>query len=185
MRANGPFALAVVDNLGEAFPGDENDARSVGQAVDSLKRIREASRGAVLDLHNFGHGGTRARGHSKLLDAHDTVIYLNPVENGDGLRITSGKERNAERFRPRSIRLAPVGESLVAVPGPALVVSEEVAAALAHGPLTITELSTAAGLDRKATQRRVQRLVELGEIEEVGKKGNAVTYGLTAFAEVA
>lgn len=117
VEAEGGFDLVVIDNLGESMPGDENDSATVAQAMHALNQIRHTSGGAVLDLHNSGHGGTvRARGHSKMLDVHDTVVYLEAIEGSiNGLKVISGKERNAERFVTRKAQLKPVGDSLVAV----------------------------------------------------------------------
>lgn len=115
--------LIIIDNLGECVPGDENDSETISRAMASLNKIRMASGGAVMDLHNSGHSGaTRSRGHSKMLDVHDTVIYLESIEGSlKGFKIRCGKERNAERFTERKAQLKPVegSGSLVAVMGSA------------------------------------------------------------------
>lgn len=174
----GGFDLIVLDNLGEALPGDENDSEVVAKAMDALKRVRRAGGNAVLDLHNFGHGGTRARGHSKLLDAHDTVIYLNPVTDSvDGRRISCGKERNAERFPDHYVKLNAVADSLVVVPGPGSLSGGLVFDAVKAGHDTVTKLERhlTGQLGRRQIERHLKRLVELDDVT-VDATGKTHTY---------
>lgn len=183
IKKAGSFDLVVIDNLGEAFPGDENAPEPISRAVAAIKQIRRAAgdSAAILVLHNFGHSAERLRGHSKLIDGLDTILYLKVIPNSDnGLRVWSGKERNSEKFAPRTLRLERHGPGLVAVPG---VVSEgagEVLSALNEGKETVAEIVERTGLGRDSVERRLKHLVDEGEAalvaEAIGRK--PARYGL-------
>lgn len=167
IEAEGGFDLVVVDNLGEAVPGDENDSETVGAAMHALNQIRRASGGTVLDLHNSGHGGqVRARGHSKMLDVHDTVIYLEPIEGSiNGLKVISGKERNAERFTTRRAQLKPVGDSLVAVMGAQAVAElDPYYNAVKLGHTTVTAIEKYLNRSHGAVVEGLKKLVDAGDL---------------------
>lgn len=179
LEAEGGFDLVVVDNLGEALPGDENDSEAVGRAMYALNQIRAASGGAVLDLHNSGHGGqVRARGHSKMLDVHDTVIYLEAIEGSiNGLKVISGKERNAERFVTRRAHLKKVGDSLVAIlGGKAVAEADPTYNAIKLGHDTIKKVATYLELTPTTAARRVKELQEKGDIGELPVQGKEKRY---------
>lgn len=179
LSAEGGFDLVVVDNLGEALPGDENDSEAVGRAMHALNLIRSASGGAVLDLHNSGHGGqVRARGHSKMLDVHDTVIYLEPIEGSlNGLKVISGKERNAERFVSRRAHLKPVGDSLVAIlGGRAVAEADPVYNAIRGGHDTAYAISSHLGIPHTTVRDKIKRLLETGDIGELPVQGKEKRY---------
>lgn len=178
ISAAGGFDLVVVDNLGEAVPGDENDSEVVGQAMHALNQIRRASGGTVLDLHNSGHGGqVRARGHSKMLDVHDTVIYLEQVEGSiHGLKVISGKERNAERFVTRKAMLKPVADSLVAVMGGMAVAEQNpYYAAVKLGHVTVAAIEEYLNKSHGTVVEALQKLVEAGDLQ-VTKMGKQNLY---------
>lgn len=179
IEAEGGFDLVVVDNLGEAVPGDENDSETVGAAMHALNQIRRASGGTVLDLHNSGHGGqVRARGHSKMLDVHDTVIYLEPIEGTiNGLKVKSGKERNAERFTTRRAQLKPVGNSLVAVMGAqAVAATNPYYQAVQSGHVTVDAIMKYLNKSQPAVAEGLKKLVDSGDLT-VTTMGKMNVYG--------
>lgn len=174
IRGAGGFDLVVIDNLGEAVPGDENDSEAVGTAMYALNTIRSASGGAVLDLHNSGHGPTvRARGHSKMLDVHDTVIYLEAIEGSiHGLKVISGKERNASRFTSRRAQLVPCADSLVAVlGGKAVAEGDPVYVAIKEGHDSATAIAKTLDMPYTTVRRRLEKLLETGDIVEMPLQG--------------
>jgi hypothetical protein len=178
IEAAGGFDLVVIDNLGEAMPGDENDSETVARSMYALNQIRNASGGAVLDLHNSGHGtSVRARGHSKMLDVHDTVIYLESIEGSiNGLKVISGKERNAERFIQRRAQLKPVGDSLVAVMGArAVAESDPYYNAVKTGHQTVKSVERYLDVGNTTAERHLKELVESGSLT-VLKMGRENTY---------
>lgn len=178
LEAEGGFDLVVIDNLGEAMPGDENDSETVARSMHALNQIRHSSGGAVLDLHNSGHGGqVRARGHSKMLDVHDTVVYLEAIEGSiNGLKVISGKERNAERFVTRRAQLKSVGNSLVAVMGgQAVAESNPVYRAIKLGHNTANKVALHLNIPYTTAVDRVKELLEAGDLT-VLKIGKENTY---------
>lgn len=179
VEAEGGFDLIVLDNLGEALPGDENDSSAVGTAMHALNLIRRAGGGAVLDLHNSGHGGTvRARGHSKMLDVHDTVIYLESIEGSiNGLKVISGKERNAERFTSRRAQLVHSADSLVAVMGGrAVAEADPTYNAIKLGHDTIGKVAEYTNIPYSTAHRHVKELLEKGDIGESPLSGREKRY---------
>lgn len=175
----GGFDLVVVDNLGEAVPGDENDSATIGQAMHALNLIRTASGGTVLDLHNSGHGGqVRARGHSKMLDVHDTVIYLEPIEGSiHGLKVISGKERNAEKFPDRRALLKPVADSLVAVFGAQVVAqADPIYNAIKNGHNTVPAIEKYLDMKEQTLRDKLKTLLEDGHVREGPLNGRVKTY---------
>lgn len=163
----GGFDLVVVDNLGEAFPGDENDSDSIGRAMFSLNQIRQASGGTLLDIHNSGHGGqVRARGHSKMLDVHDTVIYLEAIEGSiNGLKVVCGKERNADRFAPRRSQLKACNGSLVAVMDASVIASmNPYYDAVKQGHTTVSAIEAHLNKSHGAVVENLKKLVDNGDL---------------------
>ncbi len=180
VEEEGPFDLVVIDNLGEAMPGDENDSETVARSMHALNQIRHSGGGAVLDLHNSGHGGTvRARGHSKMLDVHDTVVYLETIEGSiHGLKVISGKERNAERFVTRRAQLKPVADSLVAVMGgKAVAEADPTYNAIRLGHDTVNKLAKYLDIHYNTARDRVTKLIASGDIQETPlQQGNEKRY---------
>lgn len=175
----GGFDLVVVDNLGEALAGDENDSEVVGRAMYALNLIRSASGGAVLDLHNSGHAGqVRARGHSKMLDVHDTVIYLESIEGSiHGLKVISGKERNASRFVSRRAQLVPQGDSLVAVMGgKAVAEADPVYNAIKAGTDSAVDIAKVVDMPYTTVKDHIKKLLDGGDIAELPVQGREKRY---------
>jgi AAA domain-containing protein/DnaB helicase-like protein len=91
-----PPVLIVIDTLNRCIlGGSENDSRDMGLAVAALERIRAATNGTVLVLHHVGHQEKgRARGHSSLEAAVDTVLMLTRDERTRALTLTDTKQRD-------------------------------------------------------------------------------------------
>ena len=139
-------ALVVVDTLGAAFAGmDENAAADMGQVVALARRIA-ATGAAVLLIHHIAkHGDGTPRGHSVLDGTLDLSLRLESAEGGI-VRGLMGKNRNGAltglRFRLDVARLgqdsdgdgitAPVATELpAAAPRPADALPKAARAALA------------------------------------------------------
>lgn len=111
--------LIVVDTFGAATRGiDENSPRDMGEAVNAIIGLRDATRACVLLTHHptkTQRGGNRTqRGHGRLLDDLDFSVEI---------RANRLVESTKERDRPRvsaSFSLVPHPPSLVATDALAL-----------------------------------------------------------------
>ena len=108
-------SLVVIDTLARCLVGaDENSARDMGEAVDALYRLRDATGdGTVLAVHHTGKDGETTRGSSALEAGVDTVYKT----KGDARLIEL--ERTKRKDGPTEDRLQlclkPVAESCVIV----------------------------------------------------------------------
>jgi hypothetical protein len=111
--------LIVVDTLARCMTGgEENSAKDVGLFVAGVDRVRHATGAAVLIVHHVGKGGD-VRGSSALPGALDTQILAEA--DGEFLRLSCLKQKDAERFKPITLRrrIIDLGDgtsSLVLVP---------------------------------------------------------------------
>jgi AAA domain len=105
--------LTIVDTLARCTPGmEENSARDMGNVVEALDLIRNATGGHVLVVHHAGKDVERGmRGSSALLGAVDTVIKLSGDSNAIRCAVTDQKD--AEAPAPWYCHLQPVGSSAV------------------------------------------------------------------------
>jgi hypothetical protein len=105
--------LTIVDTLARCTPGmEENSARDMGDVVEALDLIRNATGGHVLVVHHAGKDVERGmRGSSALLGAVDTVIKLSGDSNAIRCAVTDQKD--AEAPAPWYCHLQPVGSSAV------------------------------------------------------------------------
>lgn len=112
-RLDEPPALVVIDTLARSLPGaDENSAKDVGMAVDSMSRIGAEFGCLVLAVHHVGHGEQyRERGSSALRGAVDTSMSVTAT-NGV-IVLACSKQKEAEEFDPISLTLEHVGPSVV------------------------------------------------------------------------
>jgi hypothetical protein len=106
--------LDVIDTLARCAPGaDENSAKDMGQIVQAIDRIRDAT-GHVCVVHHAGKDTTKGmRGSTALLGAVDTVIELARAEGGIKVAVTAQKD--AEPPEPWICRLVSVEDSAVIV----------------------------------------------------------------------
>jgi hypothetical protein len=106
-------ALVVVDTLARCMVGgDENSAKDMGMAVDSLYRLREATGdGTVVVVHHTGKDKTTTRGSSALEAGVDTVY----MTEGDArlMKLTRTKRKEGPREDTLQLKLSPVLDSAV------------------------------------------------------------------------
>jgi hypothetical protein len=94
-------ALVVLDTLGAAFAGmDENSAQDMGKVVE-LSRALAAHGCAVLLIHHTAKNGDGTpRGHSVLNGTLDMSLRLEAKDEAGVIRGTLGKNRNGTTDRP-------------------------------------------------------------------------------------
>jgi hypothetical protein len=87
-------ALIIVDTLARAMgAGDENTAKDMGQFVQSVDAIRQATGAHVAIIHHSGKDAAKgARGSGSLRAAVDTEIEL--ARNGETIVATAKKQRD-------------------------------------------------------------------------------------------
>jgi hypothetical protein len=102
-------ALVVLDTLGAAFAGmDENSAQDMGKAVE-LSRSLAAQGCAVLLIHHTAKNGDGTpRGHSVLNGTLDMSLRLEPKDAAGVIRGVLGKNRNGTTDRPLAFRYVAV-----------------------------------------------------------------------------
>lgn len=99
--------LIVLDTLARCIVGaDENSAKDMGLAIEACDRIRKATDATVLLVHHTGKDGGQERGSSALRGAADTVLAL--TDDGDSLKLSCDKQKDARPFEPIRVRLVPV-----------------------------------------------------------------------------
>jgi hypothetical protein len=86
--------------------GDENSAKDVGQVVEALDTVRDASKAAVWALHHSTKEGSGARGISAYLGACDTELEVSTT--GNLITVTTHQQRDAEKGAPLTLCLEPV-----------------------------------------------------------------------------
>jgi CRP-like cAMP-binding protein len=109
-----PIRLVVIDTLARGMAGaDENHSKDMGLAIQAVDRIREETDATVLLLHHPTKASNKQmRGSSALEGAADTVLQLAKKKN-HLLELSCKKQKDAEGFRPKKLRLVAVGESCV------------------------------------------------------------------------
>ena len=98
-------ALVVIDTLGAAWAGlDENSSQDMG-AVVAVARALAAQGCAVLLIHHIAkHGDGTPRGHSVLNGTLDMSLRLEPADEGGIIRGVLGKNRNGSTDRAIAFR---------------------------------------------------------------------------------
>lgn len=192
-------SLVVIDTLHRHARGaEENSARDMGQFVQALDAIAEATTAHVSTVHHTGKDtGKGARGSSALLGAVDTELTVSGDPSGSAsgvVKVTA--QRDADTLPPLFVRYEKAGQdkngaplSLVAVttsaPPP---VDSHKAAALVNvlaaieddngvsgtdwHAAAVEELGTE-GLSKPHFHRMRKALVDGGQVENVttGKRG--------------
>jgi len=108
-------ALVVIDTMARCLIGaDENSAKDMGMAVDSLYTIREATGdGTVLAVHHTGKDRSTIRGSSALEAGVDTIY----TTEGDArlIQLTRTKRKDGPLEDRMQLKLDPALESVVVV----------------------------------------------------------------------
>jgi hypothetical protein len=96
--------LVFIDTLSRCtVGGDENSARDMGLAVESMERIRTQLDATVINVHHTNKAGTSERGSGALRGASDFVLHLQHAD--DLLQLTCAKQKDAEVFEPINLKL--------------------------------------------------------------------------------
>ncbi len=112
--------LVVIDTQARVTLGLEEIAgRDMGIYVESLERLRRASKSCILSIHHTPRDGGHMRGHSALDGAANTIIM---VEKEDDLitvtcdRERGGKQKELPDFSDVHLRLTRTEGSVTIVP---------------------------------------------------------------------
>jgi hypothetical protein len=97
--------VVCLDTLNRAAPGmDENDSKSMGEAIGAAKAIQADLGGLVLLVHHTGKDSTKGmRGHSSLIAALDAAIEV--TRDGDRREWTVAKSKDGEDGAAHPFRL--------------------------------------------------------------------------------
>jgi len=114
------YGMVVLDTLARCMVGaDENSAKDVGIAVDSLNTLRQATpdgRGVILAVHHAGKDGRTARGSSALEAGVDTVYQT--VMDGAAIDLAREKRKDGPVEDRHRLHISPVdstGSAIVSV----------------------------------------------------------------------
>lgn len=102
-------ALVVIDTLGAAFAGgDENSAQDMGQVVELARALAATGCAVVLIHHTAKHGDGSPRGHGVLNGTLDMSLSLAPRDESGVIRCTMLKNRNGTTDRNLAFRFIAV-----------------------------------------------------------------------------
>ncbi len=127
-------ALVVIDTVGAAWAGiDENDSAGMGAVVATARRIAATGAAVLLIHHTAKNGDGTPRGHSALNGTLDMCLSLSPLDDNRIVRGKLTKNRNGSCDREITFRsdahtigqdedgdeiTAPVAAELAAPAGP-------------------------------------------------------------------
>src|SRR5262249_48369835 len=99
--------LIVFDTLARCFVGgEENTARDMGRLIANVDRIRVETGATVLLVHHTGLKKQRARGHTALDGAADTIFLVAPAKQRQRvLTLRCVKQKDGGEFFPSSLAL--------------------------------------------------------------------------------
>ena len=99
-----PFGFIVIDTLNRTMGGaDENGSKDMGEYLDAINRICNATGAFVLIVHHSGKDFSRgARGHSSLRAAVDTEMSVK--DDGQIQVLTITKSRDGETGNPYAFK---------------------------------------------------------------------------------
>lgn len=102
-QAGIPVRFVILDTLARSMPnGDETSGEDMGVAVQSMDKIRIATKSHVCVIHHCGKDAGRGeRGHSSLRGAVDTSIEVTHPDPANKYRVfTVRKQRDLEIIPP-------------------------------------------------------------------------------------
>jgi hypothetical protein len=92
-------ALIVIDTLARSFVGfDENGPKDMGRLVDAASRIQLATGATVMLVHHTPKGRDELRGHSSLLGALDTSIFVKRDKARRLVQVICKKQKDLDEF---------------------------------------------------------------------------------------
>ena len=177
--------LVIVDTQARVTVGaEENSSKDMGVFVNVLDTLRRESSATMLIVHHEPRSGENLRGSVALEGAADTVIRTD--KDGDTVKISNPKQKNAPQQSELVLTLYPVGESAVLfsdVPGTRHSLGpneEKLLEVLAEFPgacAPATQWLEVSGLQKGSFYRSRNKLLRRGRVVE-GKDGNSTTYRL-------
>lgn len=176
--------LVVIDTQARVTVGkEENSAKDMGEFVDQLERLRQASGSCVLVLHHQGRTGEHMRGSTALEGAATTIVKLEKSEE-QVVTVSCVKQKDDVEFDRFTLRLVPMGESVILAPAAGVSRSSDVPRWLGTWWETHRDdwISTTAVIKAEVTSeatwhRYKHSLVERGLLQRRGE-GNATRYRL-------
>lgn len=105
------YALTIIDTVGRAMEGENENAQEHASAFTALvQRLRADLGGSVLALHHTGHKEEdRARGSSVFGADPDTLVRIDRAEKEYVVTLTMTKQKDAPEWeRPRYAKLTEV-----------------------------------------------------------------------------
>lgn len=104
--------VLCLDTLNRAAPGmDENDSKSMGEAIGATKAIQAELGGLVLLVHHTGKDATRGlRGHSSLHAALDAAIEVTRNDDRRDWKIAKSKDGEDGEAHPFRLDVVKIGE---------------------------------------------------------------------------
>jgi hypothetical protein len=171
--------LVIIDTQARVTVGlDENSSRDMGQLVEALDVIREASGACVLPVHHEPRNGEHPRGHSTMDGAGTTLLRI--TKDGPLLTLTNPKQKDAPEALPVRLMLTPhLGSAVVGPITPVglgnirtdseTIVRETLLTLVGlKGGASYTELKTECGLPVSTFKYALNSLVKRGEVRNVG-----------------
>jgi AAA domain len=171
--------LVIIDTQARVTVGlDENSSRDMGQLVEALEVIREASGACVLPVHHEPRNGEHPRGHSTMDGAGTTLLRI--TKDGPLITLTNPKQKDAPEAQPVRLRLTPhLGSAVIGPITPVglgnirtdseTIVRETLLTLVGlKGGASYTELKTECGLPVSTFKYALNALVKRGEVRNVG-----------------
>lgn len=183
----GDLRLVVVDTLSRGMVGaEENSARDANLAMSNLDRLRRDTGCAVLLLHHTAKYTDVERGSTAIRAACDTVLLLK--SDGEGLVLSTEKQREAEPTGPIRLYMQPSDRSVVITPTPPSSAQRELTPDLQLALSMLRDLSIGGepvslgtwqeaaeerNITRAVFRKRVNLLLEKGYVEKTGTGARA------------
>lgn len=103
--------VLCLDTLNRAAPGmDENDSKSMGEAIAAVKAIQAELGGLVLLVHHTGKDATKGlRGHSSLHAALDAAIEVTRTDERREWKIAKSKDGEDGQAHPFRLDVVEIG----------------------------------------------------------------------------
>lgn len=96
--------MLVIDNLGTASLGAEENSNGMVQVMGNLRHLSEITEAAIIVIHHQrkskgnARDGETLRGHSSIEAALDLALLVEREENSDMITVRSTKTRDVEVF---------------------------------------------------------------------------------------
>jgi KaiC/GvpD/RAD55 family RecA-like ATPase len=181
--------LVVIDTLSDALGTvDEDKASSLRPVIKALRKVIDATGATILLVQHTGWDGKRERGSIAMRSAVDVMWHLDLGDNI--ITLKNNKQRDAEKFKPISLRLQNVPGTGSAVltqwtaadtSADAASMKDRIVAALSGEPATSRrELSERVGSDTHSFRQTLSDLVGIRVVEEFFGPRRAVGYRLAS-----